>query len=182
MNKKLLMTSVMVSAISISSFAASPYLSIGAGVSLLDDAEIGGLVDLPYDMGYNVEGAFGYAFNSWRAEIALGYETSDFEDANSGIELFSVMANGYYDFNTGSAFTPYLLAGLGVINAEIEEAELDADPVIGGQLGAGVGYALSENVIIDLKYKYFISDDLDFEGIDVSLGGHQFQLGARFQF
>jgi len=39
------------------------------------------------------------------------------------------------------------------------------DTVFAYQIGAGAGYAVNKNITIDLKYRYFATEDPDFEGI-----------------
>jgi opacity protein-like surface antigen len=190
--KKILQASVLALAtLTISATAGSPYLGLSGGLTLLNDSDItgpSGSPELSYDAGYNIEGAFGYTFGTWRAEVALGWLENDMDQAFSmpvdgSISAWTAMLNGYYDINTDSAFTPFVLAGIGFIGAEGEiSGNKEDDTVPGMQLGAGIGYAVSSNVVIDLKYKYFFAQDLNFDGTDVSLGGNLIQIGTRYNF
>lgn len=125
-----------------------------------------------------------------RAEVALAYEKNDMDkltisgfgstSANEDVELITVMANGYYDINTDTPLTPYVLAGLGWLHVDVGG---DTGDHIAGQFGAGVGYEVTEGVVLDLKYKYLMSiGDVDVEGVDVAVAGHTIQIGARFTF
>ena len=190
MKKKVQLIGIVLFGLIISSFAGM-YVGVAGGASFLSDSDLSGdeIGSLPYDTGYNIEGVVGYAFEaSWRAELALNWQENSFEDAPSkyGMSVLSVMANGYYDFKAGAGFTPYLFAGLGFLNGELSFDEDYDDTVFAGQLGVGVGYAITEHVILDLKYKYFMSQDLEITGegekVDVSLAGHQIQFGVRYQF
>ena len=42
------------------------------------------------------------------------------EYINGDVGIFTFLANGYFDFNNDSKFTPYLTAGLGMANVEID--------------------------------------------------------------
>ena len=193
MKKKVQLIGVVLFGLIISSFAGSMYVGVNGGVSILNDSDISvDTKDLSYDTGYNIEGVFGYTFNAWRAELALNWQKNDLDKLGSypitgDLTVFGGMLNGYYDFKAGAGFTPYLLAGLGVLNVNFEfneEGVDDHDTVFAGQLGVGVGYAVTENIILDLKYKYLMSQDFEivYGDIDVSLSGHQIQFGVRYQF
>jgi opacity protein-like surface antigen len=155
----------------------------------IDWSNSNGNGSLGLDDSYNIEGAFGVGFaKAFRAELALGYQKNDFSDetdAPDDMSMISYMVNGYYDIANESSFTPYVLAGLGLMDTTINDSvDGDSDDMLwGAQLGAGVGYELSESVILDLKYKYLMAEEGDFGGTKVEkIGGHQIQLGARYQF
>ena len=193
MKKKVQLIGIVLCSLIMSSFAGSMYVGVNGGVSILSDSEISDdSVDMSYDTGYNVEGVIGYTFNAWRAELALSWQKNDLDKygpypITGDLTVFGGMLNGYYDFKAGAGFTPYLLAGLGVLNVNLDfdEAGVDeSNTLFAGQLGVGVGYAVTKNVILDLKYKYFMSQDFEIDSgsWDISLTGHQIQFGVRYQF
>jgi outer membrane autotransporter protein len=118
------------------------------------------------------------------------------------MDVHTVFANFYYDFKTGTAFTPYVGAGLGVawINQKVSSTfrgwTAATDDVsktttnFAWNLGAGVGYALTDNVTVDLGYRYtnfgdgkkFSSTDgtINFQTKDIQ--SHEALLGLRYQF
>jgi len=193
MKKKVQLIGIVLFGLIISSFAGM-YVGVAGGASFLSDSDLSeseGTLSFPYETGYNIEGVVGYAFEaSWRAELALNWQENDFDfsdiPSGYGMSVLSLMANGYYDFKAGAGFTPYLFAGLGFLNGEIDFGKEFDDTVFAGQLGFGVGYAITEHVILDLKYKYFMSQDLKItdgtDSADVSLDGSQIQFGVRYQF
>jgi opacity protein-like surface antigen len=147
-----------------------------------------------FDTGYVISGAFGLAFDSIpiRTEIELSWQKNDLDkikldglgsvSASDDQETSAVMWNVYFDIKTDSDLTPYILAGIGA--ADVDD---DIDTLFAYQVGAGLGYALNENAILDLKYKYFMTEDfddddgiytVDFDGLAV----HQVQFGIRYQF
>ena len=174
----------LIATVAVAQAEVTPYISISGGYAIANDIDWdagGGRKGTEkFDDGFTVEGAFGLGFGAFRAELAGGYQLNDFEDSGGDMALIIGMLNGYFDFHNDSPLTPYILAGIGVINAEVDSED---DTFMGGQVGAGVGYAISDSFILDLKYKYLMADDADFGGVDVEdIGGHQIQLGARFLF
>lgn len=181
----------------------SPYISLSGGYAGLFKSDIewtGGGGEIEYKDGYVIEGAVGTGFDSvpMRAELALSYQGNDLDTftetggttddaSDSSLSAIAFMLNGYYDIKTESAFTPYLLAGLGFTSAEVDFGDTkEDDTVFTGQLGIGVGYAVTDNLIIDLKYKFMASQAIEFtdedEKIEIDLSGQQVQLGVRFLF
>ena len=109
--------------------------------------------------------------------------------AKAEVETQSVMLNGYYDIDTGTKLTPYVGGGLGyakvkgimTIPAASYYESMD-DNNFAWQLGAGVGYAVTENVTVDAGYRY--ADYGDFSKNDVTLdtSAHELYVGARYTF
>ena len=75
---------------------------------------------------------------------------------NMEIESQSLMINGYYDIDTGSKLTPYV--------------------------GAGVGYALNDNVSLDAGYRYVDYGDFTEDGTKLETSAHELYVGARYAF
>ena len=79
--------------------------------------------------GGNLGGGIGYYFNcSMRADITVDHRfqsdmtgfnpnpfAANYGKSTWGYESTAVMANFYYDFNSGSRFTPYIGVGLGTV-------------------------------------------------------------------
>jgi len=102
------------------------------------------------------------------------------------VALFNV----YGDFDTNTAFTPYISAGIGYHWAKMEENEDDGDVHdIAWQLGAGISYAANEHVSLDLGYRYLRADwseDWMNSGVkveaDTDFTTHQVRFGAKYTF
>ena len=76
------------------------------------------------------------------------------------MRIFSI--NGYYDFDFGSAFTPYLGVGIGL--ADIENAK---DIEFALNLSVGVNYAITQRAYLGVKGEYHrISGPTDKMGFD----------------
>jgi opacity protein-like surface antigen len=178
------------------------YGGVKAGVAMASDSDlkITGLptVQIKYDTGYTVGGAIGYIMEKFRLEGELSYQANDV-DSIAGVSLdllgesaevtaLTFLANGYWDFDAGGGFTPYLTAGIGATKVELEVTGggSEDDTVFAYQLGVGVGFALSETVLLDLGYRYLGAADAEFtDGSDkaeVEIGSHNFLFGLRFVF
>jgi len=164
--------------------------------------------------GYTVGGALGYNFAGMglpvRAEAEYLYHNQFKYSAtnsttgafNAKMDIHTVFANFYYDIKTNTAFTPYVGAGLGVawINQKVSStfsgwtaATDDASKTttnFAWNVGAGVGYSFTDNIILDLGYRYtsfgdgkkFSSTDgtVEFQAKDIK--SHEALLGLRYQF
>ncbi len=183
----------------------SPYLSLSGGYTLLEDTDVNVLgIDaghLKFDDGYNIEGAIGIVYSQYpdsanlRAELAFSYQENDLDEykddigavgppgmtysADGEVNISALMINGYFDFYTDSIFSPYLLAGLGTAKVD---AEILEDNVFAYQFGVGLGISLSENIILDLKYKYFQTEEPKESDIKMDIDSSQFMGGIRLQF
>jgi opacity protein-like surface antigen len=194
------------------------YVSLFAGASFLDDVDTN--VSLTgYDYGYSVDTKTGYIVGGalgmriWdplRAEVELSYarwkaksydyQFGDFRtngDASGHLSATYLLGNLWIDIPTHSGFTPYVGGGAGV-------AWVDADTSFNGQplgygdgeagfafqLGAGVKLDITEEVALDVGYRYKGILDVDFEDAggapDDFKGGdlysHNVQAGVVFKF
>lgn len=124
-------------------------------------------------------GGFGYNYSDmFRTDITFdgvfGYDQRFF-GINVDLDTYSVMANGYWDIPMGG-FTPYLGAGIGYGWAEVSALGVSADDdglAVGGM--AGVAFDMSQNVTLDVGYKY---RRIFLGGEDV--GDHMIRGGVRF--
>ena len=181
----------------------------------------------------------GYAFlgTGWRLEGEVSYhsgETDGFEqlglilpivgttfdvfDSGAEANVWSLMVNGYYDFSWHANWSPYVGAGIGASNVNLELTRVvdvvvaTPDPVIvdtfgfradddqwvfSWQLMAGVAFPVTDQLAIDVGYRYFKADGAEtnftFEDnfiVDPAFGfardadfdQHLVTLGLRWQF
>ncbi|MBW2483983.1 MAG: porin family protein [Deltaproteobacteria bacterium] len=196
-------------------FLAMPAISLGetgmygsfnAGFAMPVDGDMTlpgtGSVELEYDTSFTVGGAIGYMVENYRLEGEVAYQNNEVDsiegfslplDLGIGIlnsmevSVLTFLANGYYDFDTGSAFTPLITAGLGFARIE-GEMTVDGlsgdedDTVFAYQLGVGAGYAVSETVSLDCKYRYLGTADPDFDGVEIEVASHNITVGIRVAF
>jgi outer membrane immunogenic protein len=102
---------------------------------------------------------------------------------NGDVSIKSYMVNGYYDFRNASAVTPFLGAGIGLLNGEFnDDGFKDNVSEFGYQFMAGVGFKSAEHVTIDLSYRYQGSSDFSKDGTKISYGSSNPLAGVRFNF
>ena len=133
------------------------------------------------------------------------------EDRASHLDSKTLFVNMYFDVNIGTIFTPYIGAGIGVSNASadynfqsgrysIPESRV-SDWKLGWNVGAGVGVRLTQQLTLDLGYRY--TDLGHFSGmaglykedyaasstwrtqeekLDFDLTSHEVVLGLRYTF
>lgn len=209
MKKNLLIISVCVLAIFFSSSAYSAeglYVSGNIGFGMASDSDVtdstipGFTLTMEYDTGFALGAALGYDFNRFRVEGEIAYQKNDIDkvsalgvplDASGDVSALAFLINGYFDFVNDSAFTPYISAGLGYAQIDLNDFNIvgsgepnysQDDSVFAYQVGLGVGYAVTEKVTIDVKYRYFATDDPEFDTAEAEVASHNFLFGVRFNF
>lgn len=160
------------------------YLAIWAGGTVTEDADPGSNVDISFDSGFGGGLAVGYDFGPARLELEGSYRESDVDKVRTGagsvkvnadLELLTVLVNGYVDFATDSIATPYLGIGAGYARAEVDDID---DEFVAGQLAAGVLFAISPAVSVDLGYRYLAPIGRD----DLDIRQHTASVGLQFRF
>ncbi len=192
---------------SISSGAAvGPYISGNLGEAFMNDSDVlvsagsRDSVTVEYKQGFAGSFAAGYNFGMLRAEGEIAYqankadykyrEVDDYDyyyDINhdavhyneSDMKAWSFMVNFYLNFENSSPVTPFITAGIGMADVELFAVK---DDVMAYQLGAGLAFEINPHVSIDLKYRYFMTDDLNFEGYDVEFSSQNVYAGLRYTF
>jgi opacity protein-like surface antigen len=182
------------------------YVSGNLGFAMASDSDLtdsavpGITVNTEFDTGLALGAALGYDFNRFRVEGEISYQKNDIEkisaqgvpfDPTGDAAALSFLINGYYDFVNRSAFTPYISAGLGFAQVEFNDLDIsrigfsgssDTDTVFAYQIGIGVGYALTEKFIIDVKYRYFGTEDSEYNTTKAEFVSNNFLFGVRFNF
>jgi OmpA-OmpF porin, OOP family len=179
------------------------YIAGGAGLNWLRDAETrvngAGTGDTESDLGWAGIGAVGWGFgNGFRIEGELGYRENEVDrltnsSASGDISSWSVLGNVLYDFNTGTKFTPYIGAGLGIARVMLDARAGgttvdDSDSVVAFQGIGGVAYALTDMLKLDLSYRYLGTTDPNFHvrstnaSMDTEYQNHTLLLSLRYEF
>lgn len=84
-----------------------------------------------------------------------------------GISSLALMVNGYYDFDTETAWKPFIGSGIGYALMQVEGWTTHHDDgVYAHQVMAGCGYSLSQKVTIDLQYRFYATEDPEFNTRD----------------
>lgn len=223
--RKFLIASVAAAALSVPGLAHAEgafshnnpgmYFGFGLGANFLQDSDID---DAPFDPEVTSEigtaGAltFGYRFsNGIRLEAEGAIRNNNLDeieldgppfDLGQGGHLtqYSLMGNLLYDFQLGSAFSPYIGAGIGVVHHsgggdidingfEIGDSDVN-DTVLAYQLIAGASVQFGGGWEGFLDYRFFFSEepeaDVNFGGPDQDLDyqnhNHTVMLGLRYVF
>jgi opacity protein-like surface antigen len=209
MKKNLLIIFVCVLAFFFSAPAYSSkglYVSGNIGFAMASDSDLtdstvpGTTVNTEFDTGLALGAALGYEFNIFRAEGEISYQKSDIDkigaqgasfNATGNAAALSFLINGYYDFVNSSVFTPYISAGLGFAQVEFNDLNIsglgfsdssDQDTVFAYQIGIGVGYAVTEKVTIDVKYRYFGTENSEYDTTEAEFASNNFLFGVRINF
>lgn len=103
--------------------------------------------------------------NSTESKSATNKYTTKLD---SKLRIQTLMLNAYFDLKNSTAFTPYIGAGIGYaglkndINTTVTDSSLSVKtsssakaPNVAWSLSAGIQYAVTANVDIDLSYRYF---------------------------
>lgn len=148
-----------------------------------------------YDDGWGLGAFGGYHFgNNFRAEGEFGWQKNDLDAGSGDNELFYGMASGYYDFDVGRPFLPYVGAGVGYGWFWFDgtpsgfAAVDDSDSTALYHLSAGVSYELSPQTTLFGGYRWLSAfDDPSFTDaagntFESDYDAHIVQVGVRFGF
>lgn len=150
--------------------------------------EVDGSPKAKADDGWIVSGGGGYALgNGFRAEGELAYLDSDLKGSAGGdVKTLGAFANGYYDFNTGTKFTPFVGAGIGFANVKVDSPLVDDDDTgFAYQVKAGVGYQFNDRLIGEAAYRYMGVTDVTIGSgvnrLDGDFTSHAVTVGLRYK-
>ncbi|WP_320667015.1 outer membrane protein [Prochlorococcus sp. MIT 1307] len=163
----------------------------------------------PVDAGFSGEVGIGYDFGAWRTDLTYENGGGDLGDctetkvtgtncsSTSGeVETNSFMINAYYDIDTNSKWEPYVGAGIGTTNFDVEnftvggtKYKLGDDDSTTYQLKAGVTHPVSDKMDLFGEAAYKIYDDIE---TSTNVAGVKFKvkdstewvakLGLRYMF
>ncbi len=190
------------------------YVGVRGGASLLGDTNydaLGGNVDNSYDTSYFFGGMVGYDFNGsgpgFRAEAELAYLQADIDTQRLGGKTFngagatgdtSVLAGFaslYYDLPFSSGITPFVGAGIGLANVDLEDHGVkgagtfmeDSANAFAWHLTAGADIAMTDQASLELGYRYLAVEGVDLISVDgtgntVDLNSHLLFAGVKYRF
>lgn len=140
------------------------YVRGDAGASF--GSEVNSTPKVKGDSGWTVDAAVGRAFGpNVRGEAELLYSEADQKSNDGRIKVLAGLVNGYYDFDTGTPFRPFVGAGIGIGQVKLDGGPIhDDDTGFAYQLQTGVAYPINPQLSAQVAYRYL--------GVnDVKLGG-----------
>ena len=193
-----LITVALLSVSAVATFSQSPmmmetagiYVNAGGGLAIvpgttetphskvfLEDPKNPNDADWAFDLGFGVDGAVGYDFGIFRADLEFAYLTSKFvfdvdpddgrgdnEEADDTLTVMAGMANAWYDLDTGSAWTPYIGIGVGatLLSVQLATGQDEEDEYFDGsgvgfayQAGVGVAFEVLSGFSLTAGYQFF---------------------------
>lgn len=196
----------------------------GSNIDLGTGATALGAIGCDYG-NYRLEAEIGYQQNKLKSGLdnrdgVVQYYPQEGSryDMRGDVSALSLMGNGYYDVNLGGGVEFYVSAGAGIAQVAFHDVNFvnDYDPqvnvlvnnpnpgyndhetTLAYQAGAGLAFALSENVKLDLRYRYFATTDFtysndlsdsssnsitpDAAGMNNNIVSHSALLGLRVEF
>lgn len=177
------------------------YGSINAGVTSLDDTNFnaapGVNVETDYDEGYVVTGEVGYNVGKFffidnvKLGIELGYGENEVDGhsangvglagSDGDLEVGTLMANMYHEYNTGTRFVPYYGLGVGLARIDADNfrtsggTALDDDETAFAYQGnVGVNYMLTSSSDIGARYRYTATEGAELRGEGLGASSEDF--------
>ncbi|MEM9725849.1 MAG: porin family protein [Pseudomonadota bacterium] len=152
--------------------------------------------DIEFDPGWTISGVVGYEFHeifgsaSLRPELEFGYQTADLDGVDGDLSTLFGFANLYVDIPVASGLDLILGGGVGYGQTEADLGIVDDDDgSFGFHLDAGFGYDLTEQLVLDLTYRYSSFQTLEYDfglaGVSVEaddFSSHQGLIGLRYKF
>jgi len=167
----------------VASATAAPYVSGNFGLVAVSDSTLSGnnSGELSFDQGFGFIAAIGNNFEGLRGEAEVAYRTNDMESPASGdMSSLAFMGNLLVDLPLSESVRPFLGAGIGLANIDVDGDE--DDTVFAYQAIAGLGFPLTHVTTLDLQYRYFATEDPNFDGTEAEYQTHSFFAGLRFDF
>src|SRR6476646_9637916 len=183
----------------------SIYVGLEGGVMWVEDSPFevtDGLTKPKYKTdhktGYDIDAIAGYDFGPVRVEAELGYKHASIDTVNTIDTLFaasgkasalSLMGNVLFDFGDENGLSGYAGGGVGIADAHYSftSANLfpygpvdfsDSDSKLAYQVILGMRYAVSPNIDLGLKYRFFTVSRLN---LNDNLGSRPAEVFARFR-
>lgn len=188
--------------------AATPYVSGSVGLGFASNSSLsGGGISINDLITYKTGVPFGFGIglkeDAIRLEAAASFQTNSIDkvkDPLTGVEftgtgtdkisISTYMANAYYDYAIkDSKIAPYVMGGIGAatVKPDIDGADLHSKTVFAWQLGAGVGVQASNNIVIDLGFRYISPGSYkvpvgDIPEVKMSTASSNILAGVRYNF
>ena len=145
-----------------------------------------------------------------RLEGEISYRENDLDQVNSvtggglvfpaagalkgDTSALGYMVNGWYDFDTGTNWVPFVGGGIGGATISVDVKSVggaaigydESDTVFAYQAGAGIGYKVTPKVTVGLSYRLFGTLDPEFNNgvntVKAEYMSHNFMAGVLVKF
>ena len=177
---------------------ARMYFSGNLGVSMVEDADAFDGYDhaeISFDPGFTGTFAFGAASGyGLRTEFEFGYRHNELDDLtvtgylpeplDGNFSTVSGMGNIFVDFMPRDPLSVFIGGGLGFANTEADFGYYgtDDDTVVAYQFMAGMSILAGYNTWVDIQYRYFATDDMEFGAVETEYKTHNAMIGLRMNF
>ena len=148
-----------------------PYVAVRTGIAMLKNH-----ID---KNAWEGSAALGMQLNEIRTELEYTYRNKiegDYIGAKHKVDTMSLMVNGYYDIQTGTALRPFINLAVGASRLKIKDigvsSKTDYKFSWGG--GVGVGYDITKDITFDVGYR--------FQDLGKQIKSNEFYGGLRFAF
>jgi len=185
------------------------YIGLTGGYTYMGDEDISGggsATKLSPSDGFDVGGAIGYLpsssmplLNALRFEAEVTYHQDDVHSihlsngrtiaGNGSYDSTAYMANVFYDFQTGSAWSPYIGAGIGIASMHLptnsganNSSAGDNEFAYQGLVGIGYTPETIPNTQWTVGYRYLATSDAKFGGTDIEYSTNSLEAGGKFRF
>ncbi len=197
---------VLVAAPALAEQTPGYYVNGGVGGTFATDSNAGFGVNkskLQFNTGYNYEASAGFAYkNGFRVEAEAFHSSSDLDKVSGASNRHGYLSNtdlflnGYYDYDTKTAFTPYVGAGLGLAISDYKNlgglrdgSSLKENSVLelAYQGIVGVSAQVDKNWSVSADYRYIGTQDAKVHStvghnVEVENQSHNILVGVRYSF
>jgi outer membrane protein OmpA-like peptidoglycan-associated protein/opacity protein-like surface antigen len=171
----------------------------------VDIGAVNNAITLNHEYGYDGGLFVGYDFGAFRAEAEVAYKKADFEDYQTSIRLplegaafppsrpgsgstsaLSFMINGMLDFGDDEGISGFVGGGIGMARVKANNLRNfanatpfldDSDTKLAWQVFAGVRQAISDNIDVTVKYRFFNADKI--RGIAFNGGESEYRFRSH---
>ena len=179
---------------------AGPYFTFTGSIDTFEDmtltnidSSLGVRPNMGREIGLGFNHSIGYQFkNSFSTELEFSYKGGNFqpgtenpEGLDGAMTTKSFLVNGIYSFNIREFYTPYIGYGVGLASheANVKDYKERGHGTLAYQLKMGVDMEFSRKLSLLLGYRYFATDNPDFNGLfTAESSSHGIEAGVKFHF
>ena len=176
-------------ALRLSAADAGPYLTLDGGVNILQDVTVKqpghANQKAEMDTGFRVGAIGGYNLNEWAAvELESGFMYNGVKHSDTWLGAVPILGNVVFRYENSSGFVPYIGVGAGGAYTMVQGGGNDqSDFVFAYQAKVGVAYKISDNMAVDLGYKFFGTAEQKYDNLKLTdIYAHYVGLSITLKF